>query len=265
MSTTSSSNKIDEELVCIDAFVHRLREIDSDGEVIIHREPDDPPDFWVTISGTEYAVEVTSIVSDECYAALCRKLLEDVQEGAAAENLVVGSNALAIERQPEIPRRGTAQWKRLVSDSLKSLRALLNAAPSTEACLLQDTGGRITLVKGSSTDGSIGLVRLPMLKWEGEAQGDLADLFQKAIDTKRAKLEKKGILARCPNIMLIFYDAYGYGAIEDAQRAFASVGGYDWLHSVFWAASFSDRPNSLYPDEPGRSGVFLYSRKRAWR
>ena len=64
---------------------------------------------------------------------------------------------------------------------------------------------------------------------------------------------------------LLLYDAYGYGSLETAMRAALDVKGYEWLHSIFWAASFSDRPNVMYPDSPGRAGCFLYSKSEGWR
>ncbi len=48
------------------------------------------------------------------------------------------------------------------------------------------------------------------------------------------------------------------------KQALLKVQGYEWLHSIFWAASFTDRSNTLYPGKPGRGGVFLYSKKEEW-
>ena len=42
MSTRNDSDRIDEELVCVDSFVQRLKEIDSDQIITVCREYNDP-------------------------------------------------------------------------------------------------------------------------------------------------------------------------------------------------------------------------------
>jgi len=102
------------------------------------------------------------------------------------------------------------------------------------------------------------------LKWEGEAQDDLAVLIQNAVSVKRSKLEKMGVPKQCSDIILLLYDAYAYGDAEDAKIALRKVIGYGWFHSIFWAASFRDRLNASYPEAPGRKGSFLYSKDARW-
>jgi hypothetical protein len=102
-------------------------------------------------------------------------------------------------------------------------------------------------------------------KWEGEVQAELAELIQKAVRTKREKLKQKGVPQQCRDIILLLYDAHAFGDSEDAKVALQTVHGYDWFHSVFWAASFTNRPNELYPQQPGRIGSFLYTKAAPWR
>jgi hypothetical protein len=109
------------------------------------------------------------------------------------------------------------------------------------------------------------MCRTPEAKYEGEVRRDLAELLSQSIQKKHEKIQKKGILTACSDVILLLYDAYGYGDASDATRALSSVSGFDWLHSIFWAASFSDRENGLYPKSPGRSGEFLYSKNAARR
>jgi hypothetical protein len=245
--------------------VQRLKEIDPHQEVVVHREPNDPPDFWITIGGTEYAAEVTSIVTDERYADQCKKLVQSIQTGLEVESGIEGTYALVVMRRPEIPRRGTTRWHRLVSLGIATIQSWSNSPSGTEVRLLEDETGYLSLAKCSDGGRAIGLLRSPTLRWEGEARDELSQLFQRAIDSKRTKIEKKGVLDRCPDILLIFYDAYGYGDVEDAQIALEAVQGYAWFHSIFWAASFSDRQNILCPDVPGRGGTFLHSKNGTWR
>ncbi len=49
------------------------------------------------------------------------------------------------------------------------------------------------------------------------------------------KLENKGVPEHCGDVILLLYDAYGYGEAEDARKALLKAHDYDWFHSVFWA------------------------------
>lgn len=105
---------------------------------------------------------------------------------------------------------------------------------------------------------------MPEPKWEGEVEEELSSLLGAAIEKKQKKVAQKGILNTCDGIILALYDAYGFSDIETARQAFSRLQGYEWLHSIYWVASFTDRPNILYPDNPGRYGEFLYSKDSAW-
>ena len=240
----------------MDSFVQHLREIDNGKAISWCRVPkhSDPPDFWITVAGTKYAVEVTSIVVDEGYHALCRKLLESIQTECDANDDIDGLFDLHISRRPKIPKRGTSNWNKLVATALAHMPGLSTASSED---LLKDANGTVTLRKVSDHGSAI----RSEAKWEGEVQEQLSERIQNAIDEKREKIEEKGILEPC---ILLLYDAYGYGDIEDAQQALLQAQGYKWFHSIFWAASFSDRQNLLFPDSPGRGGAFLYSKNGEW-
>jgi len=271
MTKRRAPNRINEEYVCIDSFIQHLKEIDS-GQVITYcEEPEDPPDFWVTIAGVTYAVEVTSIVADYDYDASCNKLIKDIRLEYGTNNIIKGKYALTIRRRPDIPRRRTTQWRTLVSTAATKIREMSNAPCGVESRLFEDANGYMVIQKMSAQGSTIRLCGTTA-KWEGEVQGELPQLFKKAIEKKREgfkkkreQLEKKGVLDWDPTIILVFYDAYGYGYIEDAKQAFLKVQDYEWLHSIFLAVSSSNMPNALYPDTPGRRGVFLYSKNKQWR
>jgi hypothetical protein len=88
-------------------------------------------------------------------------------------------------------------------------------------------------------------------------------LLQQRIDDKRKKLADKGIGPG--QALLLLYAAFAYADAEHAIASIRKVNGYEWFHSVFWAASFSDRENDTFPSEPGREGLFLFSAKPEWQ
>ncbi len=183
----SQANRIDHECVAVDSLVQYLKQRCGHQDIQVQKEENDPPDFWLSIDGSRFAVEETSIATEDAV-------------------------------------------KRIAIDRKKGMNS-----------------------------GSLGL------KWEGEVQDELAELIQKAVRTKREKLERKGVPQRCRDSILLLYDAHGFGDPEDAKLALQTVHGYDWFHSVFWAASSTYRPNELYPEEPGRMGSFLYTKEDRWK
>lgn len=262
MTNKRVSGRIDEERVCIDSFIQHLREIDNKQEITFYKELNDPPDFWATIAGVKYAVEVTSI-TDYGYEALCNKFFKDIRSEFATSNTIKGTYFLYVMGRPSIPKKGTSDWKTFVSIVATNTQDTSNALCGTGYYILEDKNGRVGIKKLSEQGAKI-FLSMTGAKWEGEVQEEISQLIKERIEAKEKRLEKKGVLNQYSNIILLFYDAYGYGDIEDLQKAFLNVQGYEWLHSIFWAASFSNIPNTLYPDSPGRKGVFLYSKKEQW-
>jgi hypothetical protein len=259
------SSKIDEERVCIDALVQYLKGVGAISGIEAQEVADDPPDYWLKVGEYRFAVEITSIVEDLGYAALCTALLRSIKAQIESDDSVSGKYAVEFFRHPEIPKKRTRDWKNLVADAATKIRGLAGSAPDSESKVFKDTSGHIIVSKWSAEGRSIGMCRIPEAKYEVEAQAELSLLLEQAIGKKFQTLQKKGVMAVCPDVILLLYDAYGYGSIETARSAVLNVKNYEWLHSIFWATSFSDRPNVMYPDSPGRDGCFLYSKCEGWR
>jgi len=264
MSKKRPPGRINEEYVCIDSFIRHIREIDNIQEIEYCDEPNETVDFWVTIAGVKYAVEVTSISADDHYDALCYELLESICSECETSNNAKGTYALILSGRPRIPRRITCQRK-LISTAATRIQEMSNAPCGVESCLLKDTNGHLAIEKRSDQGNMVGwCISKQEAKWKGVRQEELSHLLKDAIDKKLVKLEKKGVLHRCSNVILLLYDAYAYGDIEDMHQALSNIQGYEWLHSIFLATSFSNMPNELYPDSPGRRGTFLYSKNEHW-
>ena len=137
----SQANRIDHECVAVDSLVQYLKQRCGHQDIQVQKEENDPPDFWLSIDGSRFAVEETSIATEDAV-------------------------------------------KRIAIDRKKGMNS-----------------------------GSLGL------KWEGEVQDELAELIQKAVRTKREKLERKGVPQRCRDSILLLYDAHGFGDPEDAKLA----------------------------------------------
>ena len=264
MAKDRKAKRIDEELVCADALAHCLKHEYGCCHVDVRRETNDPPDFWITIDGEKFAAEVTSIVSNEGYRANCRKLKEAIRQAVKQLDNMTGTYTLLMTHRPELPRHASSEWQSLARRATSFIQATRSVTSTDEYRLFKDGHGYVDIKKVSTEGATVGLLGPVDVKWEGEIQEELCQIMWQRIAEKRRKLEKKGVPDKCPQIMLLLYDAYGYGDTEDAQKALLKVEGYDWFHSIFWAASFTDRANEISPQNPGRNGAFLYSRDENW-
>jgi hypothetical protein len=259
-------DRIDEEAVCIDALVQCLSKLLGGNTVSFRGEPDDPPDYWISVAGRNFAVEVTAVTTGVGYKALCDELFEAVKKGCCSDSTWQGGYAVHIARQPEIPKK--KKWKHLVSQTCSAIASLLSQPAGTECTLISDGHGKLQVVKLSDKSDfgfNLGLIRSPEGKWEGEAHQELSVLLANRIASKKEKIDNKGVLNVCPDVILALYDAYGYCSPEQARAALFSLQGYEWVHSIFWAASFTDTANASYPESPGRIGGFLFTKEESWR
>src|SRR5712692_3282244 len=207
MSTSGKSDRIDEP-VGIDSLVQHMREIYGGQEIPWRKEKEhnDPPDFWITVAGNEYAVEVTIIVveGDSGYDAQCNYLCNSTNTEADAVKDIIGTYALTVSERPEIPKRRTTRWKKLVSTALTNMRAMSNSPCDAEVCLLKDENGSLAINKLSNCGKTINLGGPMRWQYKGEIQEELSRLFKKAIDQKWCKVQKKGVLDACPYVILVF-------------------------------------------------------------
>ena len=260
--------RIDEEEVCKDCFVDHLKRVCGCIDVTATPEKNDPPDYWVWISGKRFAVEVTSIVNDQAYMARCKRLAQEIEEHARRNGLLTGGYGLAIDRQPEIPRPKSIDWNNLMASAMKYMRQMAALPHATAEVLVNSLQGQISLGKFASNPDGVPWTWVPLPKCQDEVDSELSILLQKAITVKREKLETKRMPEVCSDAVLLFYDAYGFGTVQDVKAAFREVKGVDWFHSVFWVypvwRSQETQTAAPLPLSSWREGCFLHTRETAW-
>lgn len=257
-----SPRRIDEEAVSVDALRYVLCTRCGCTDVAIARETNDPPDFTVTIDGEHFPAEVTSIVSGEQPRARYDDLARAIASHASTHGGVSGAYALAVSTFPKIPRPASSEARSLLEAALRYLNATRDCLTAPAYRLLEDDAGKIDIWKVSASGSTIDVIWSAPAMWAGEVQSQLAMLIQQAVHEKHGKLQRVGVDPK--QTLLLLYDAFVYASPKDALAALLQVTGHDAFHSVFWAASFSDRENTTYPEEPGRDGVFLFSRNPRW-
>jgi hypothetical protein len=254
--------RIDEEAVSVDALRYVLCTRCACAGVAIIREPKDPPDFTVTIDGEHFPAEVTSIVSGEQSRALYENLARAITSRASTCGGVAGAYALVVSDFPRIPRPSSTEARPLVEEALTYLSVTRGYPTAPAHRLLEDDAGEVDIQKVSARGSTIGVVWSGRAMYADEVQRQLATLIQQALDEKHGKLQRAGVDPK--QTLLLLYDAFAYASPEDASAALRQVRGHDAFHSVFWAASFSGRENTTYREEPGRDGLFLFSRNPRW-
>jgi hypothetical protein len=257
------NSKIDEELVCIDSIVCNLYE-KHNSIMCIEREINDPPDFWLTISGEKFATEVTSIVDGVDYDARCIRLRDIINNKCQETKQLLGLYALRVSGRPAIPNYRSKQWVDLVRKAIEYVVSTSVKNSDEEHCLSIDEMGYIAIKKLSNRGASVELGGPVKLMWEGEAQVKLLELFGIALEKKRKVFTRKGMLHDFDRIIIIFYDAFGFCEFPEAKTVFNKYQNVEWLHSVYWAASSTYRKNVLFPRMPGSNGDFLFSKNHAW-
>ncbi len=260
--TGKANRRIDEELVSVDSLKHVLCTRCGCKEVHFHRERHDPPDFTAKIDGHAFPAEVTSVVSDQRYHAQCDEFAKAVRARADSLGILFGMYVLKVSRLPCIPKPTSQGGCQLLKAAVAYVDATREKGTSPEVRLAQDGSGKISIQKVSADGSRVVMVRFASAMWGTDIQRQLASLIQQAVDNKKRKLQDAGI--NSGRALLLLYDAFAYGEPQDALTAMKQVNGCDWFHSIFWAASFFDRKNTTYPEEPGRNGLFLFSNNPGW-
>lgn len=147
ITTMEKSKRIDEEAVCIDSIMDFLGRKYSCEDIQFQIEPQDPPDFWITVAGRKYAAEVTSIVTDEGYHAHCNKLREEVRKTCTEKNCIMGKYVLIVKRRPAIPKRNSEEWRNLISNITALIGSTSGDQTLEETCLYNDSQGKLVIEK----------------------------------------------------------------------------------------------------------------------
>lgn len=254
--------KIDEEKVSVDALKYVLLKHCDCREVYIHPERHDPPDFTVTVDGESFPTEVTSIVSSQPYDAQCDDFAKAIRDRADSLGILFGKFAFIITGFPRIPKPTSKNGQKLLDMAVSYIDTTRQKTDSPELQLAQDNMSKISIAKLATNGSTVGIIRNAPWLWEGDVQNQVKTMIQKSVDDKKRKLQDAGIGPH--KALLVLYDAFVYADPIDAFNVMQQVSGYEWFHSIFWAAAFSDRENVTYPNEPGRAGFFLFSINPIW-
>ncbi|MBV7329217.1 hypothetical protein KFU94_13400 [Chloroflexi bacterium TSY] len=261
----SKSNRIDEELVCMDVCRHVLMSACNCVVPVPTRIDNDPPDFEMTVDGHLYPVEVTSIAVTKTIArhAQSKAFASLIQRQAIQKGILFGTYGLVFTRNIQPPQPNSAAGQQVLDEALSYIDGTQEDDECSAASLFTaSNGGNISIKKGSLKGTAVGTAIIDAAQWGSETVLEIITLIQERVDEKLRTLANHNVPAK--NTLLLLFDAHGYASVADIIEALQSVTNYTEFHSVFLAASFTERNNKLSTNEPGRDGVFLFSRNANW-
>lgn len=219
MRTLTNSKTSPEERASVRSFKRHLLKVDDTIKQISveAQAPNDPPDFWITISGTRYPVEVTQIMTSNelSYPSLCDYLLRDIRLKLSESANFKGTYLLTINGEPDFGKPHDKRYKNLVS---KVVSTVISQRPNWEY-RPRDYKGGYFLLSRIDEQGSDILREGPIRRVKSS---DLPELLAKAISEKHRKLGQKGLANSSANPVLLLYDKV-YADIPSYVDAFAEI------------------------------------------
>lgn len=115
------TNKIDHECVSVDALVEYLKRYGHQDVQVQREQEHDPPDFWLHVDGTKFAVEETSIVEQKTVTK--RGLAVAKWEGEVQADLAAANPKRSVVQTLEARKEWrTTAVREQYSGSLRCLR-----------------------------------------------------------------------------------------------------------------------------------------------
>lgn len=265
---TNKSSRIDEEKLCAECFQRLLSARFGISAVEVERMPRgaDPPDFWFTIEGQRFPVEVSSLVEKvvtdgraDTTAGVhdrVRKFVCNVEEDALRAGCLSGEYVIWFGACANV-HDNRKDLERSAVDFVRHTQL----TDTTEEHPIVEGGHntRITICKLTPDRAHVGAAYVGA-KWQAESAAEVRELIEERIMKKRCALEKKGITAQDKPV-LILYDAYLHADIDDIRRAVSSLKAEPWFHSIACV-----RSKKISPEVPLDGECWLLvSEEPRWR
>ncbi len=176
----------------------------------------EPPDWYLTVGQTRYAVEATSIteyvktpeaeLSSASISASLSAFVNEVEESARQQGILSGAYIVSLCPIPDFPRN-RAKFRNDLLDYIRQTQSL-SSAP--EHVLGYVEHQRVSITKAHAGDDYVAEMISFGAKWGGEAQQELTRLISDTLTTKARKLCDLSV-----PIVLLLLDAYNYSHLAD--------------------------------------------------
>ncbi|MCG3130892.1 MAG: hypothetical protein FLDDKLPJ_01666 [Phycisphaerae bacterium] len=225
----NSDTRIDEEKLCADCFERFLSEIHGLGAIHLEKVPEDqdPPDYWFTIEGERFPVEVTSLVGgvtvkgkqlstiqrDNAFGAFADR----VEKQARGKECLSGFYVITFGEHADLKDRR----EELLNSALAYISDTRDCAAPGERVLRNGRHHeKVTISKYSPYGRDVEGICI-RAEWVEEADKEALARIRESVCKKSQKLANRGITAsNCP--ILLLYDAYLLASIDGIGRRFSS-------------------------------------------
>lgn len=176
------------------------------------QDGDEPPDYYLYLSGTKYAVEITTLMGKSkvgnlelpeiAIIASLEQLVNNVEESARRDGFLNGAYVVSFLR----PLSDFGKIRGQLSDDLLAyVRKTRDLSAAPEQVVFEQGIQKCTIQKlhNRNSNSYIGMVGPIGGKWEGEIAEEICLLLEERINDKYHKLRKISDLK-----ILLLYDAY---------------------------------------------------------
>jgi hypothetical protein len=193
----------------------------------------EPPDCYLLINRTKYAVEITTAmeqinlenktISELTFLNTVRRFLKEIEHEAILAGILTGAYSVTFKPIDNF-RRSKQQIKRNITSYLRSTQNNLSAPAETiigrghSSWEIVKRHSDRTYLSGSTTDG----------KWRGEAYRELSTLVDRILITKSEKLS-----AISKPWILLIANRYPWLENSDWHSSITSLKSIDEFHTVF--------------------------------
>jgi hypothetical protein len=242
---------------CKDSFDKFLANLLPDSVMLWHEveQRDEPPEFYLVVDGTKYAVEVTQLMQKVNVGTkkplpvgtirdLLQEFVADEIESVARDNdYLHGAYLVSFSK----PIDNFANVKTMIQGELltyiQSTQGLSNAPRKV---VYKSAGQKCEIKKIHDRENKVMMGGPTILKWEGEALADVRQLLDSSLGEKEYKLRN----ISSPKVLLL-HDKYHFADVEAYKSCISSITSLASFHTVFFV-------------ESNGKGLVLYSQNPKW-
>jgi len=214
----------------------------------------EPPDYYLYVNDTKYAVEVTILMEklevgnlklpEMAVLASLQQLVDEVEAVARKRNHLNGAYIVGFSRPIANFRKIREQ---LLSDLLAYVQATQNVGNAPEKVVFKQGVQKCTIQKLHDQKSYVGRSGPRGGKWDGEVAAEICALLEERVNDKHRKLRNISE----PKILLL-YDAYHFADPHVFQLCLNTLGHLRSFHTLFVVESnkpgwilHSEAPNWL--------------------
>jgi len=198
-------------------------------------QKNEPPDYYLSISGDRYAVEVTILMSHlkaegvnqpiAAIYALYAKLKTLITDAATKLGVLDGAYLISINKLiPDLRKKLPSIKKEALNYIIKN-----HGKVSAEKCTIYTKNEFLIKIKKiHNTKSYIAVNGSTLVRWQGEAEKELVEILKDAIETKKQKLRKIS-----EKKLLLLYDGYHFAEKQQFILCVDRIDASDEFDAIF--------------------------------